>query len=92
MNFGPFHLTNDVSITGLVSIITLLVIGVKFVRHIGRVDDRVDALWKAVIGEGPQDSTSFFYRFAVMEERVREMWDRLQSGSGKILERRKEQR
>lgn len=88
MDLGPFHLTNDVSVTGIASIVTIIIVAAKFIRHLGKVNDRVDALWKAVIGEGPQDNESFFYRFAVMENRVHEMWERLSFGSGKPLERR----
>lgn len=76
MSIGPFTLTGDVSIVNLASLITLILLGWKLVSHLSKVNDQVEALWQAVMGKGPQDRDSFFYRFAVVEKRVNEIWER----------------
>jgi hypothetical protein len=86
MNLGPFHFTTDVSIGTIASLAVLVTMAFKLFRHLNRVDDRVRDLWTAVMGEGPQDTRSFFYRFAIMETRVTEMWERLQFN--KLVDRR----
>lgn len=77
MNFGPFHLTNDISIGSAAQLIVLIIIAIKFINHLGEVDRKVKSLWVAIMGEGPQDKESFFYRFNTVESRVADMWERL---------------
>jgi hypothetical protein len=76
MNLGPLHFSNEINITGVLSLTVLVGMGFKLIRHLTIVNERVEKLWQAVMGEGPQDEHSFFYRFSIMEQRVSELWAR----------------
>lgn len=80
-NVGPFHLTNDVSLGTLISIITIIAIGVKFVQHTTRVEDQVTKMWKAIMGEGPMDDKALVNQFKDVQYKVNEMWQRLSFGN-----------
>jgi hypothetical protein len=86
-SIGPLRFTGDVSVVGLVTLITLVTMTVKLINHLSRMNQQVADLWSAVMGKGPQDPTSFFNRFAVMESRMGEMWERLGFGAGALNRR-----
>jgi len=66
----------DVSITGAATLLTVIMLAVKVTAHLSKVNDQVEKLWLAVMGAGPQDPASFFYRFANIEQKVTELWER----------------
>ncbi len=73
---GPFVFTWEISLSGLLTMITLLVMAYKVARHMTIANERVEELWRAIMGKGPEDRNSFFARFHVLENRVRELWER----------------
>lgn len=74
---GPMVLTGEVSLPSLVSAVAIVVAAWKLVWHLQKVNDQVTQLWKAIMGEGLNDTTSLSARFNVMEYRVGEIWRRL---------------
>lgn len=81
MDIGPFHFTNEISVGALLTILTIIYTGA---RYLGKMvidyqvrNERLDKLWKKFNGESEDDPDSWFYRLEKMETRVNEIWNRL---------------
>ncbi len=74
LHFGPFVLTNELSVGAIAQIILLLYGTIKGLRYFNKMEARLEILWTSLNGEGPADSNSWFHRLAIMEEKVNQLW------------------
>lgn len=82
MQLGPFHITNEVSLGSILTILTILYTSVKYLGHFVRDfqirNERLDKMWAKFNGDYEDDPSGWFFRLGEMENKVNKMWARLQ--------------
>lgn len=82
MQLGPLHITNEISLGSILTILTILYTSIKYLGHFVRDfqirNERLDKMWAKFNGDFEDDPTGWFNRLEQMENKVNSMWQRLQ--------------
>lgn len=80
---GPFHFSNEITLGNLLTLLGIIWVSFKYLRHFvedfKRRNERIDALWLRFNGDYAEDPSAWFNRMRKVEDMVLQLWKKMNS-------------